>query len=203
MRRSAPSPWRGTNRRRLSVLSNNRFVKAGGVIGYGNVLAARTNGGYRRYFAVAAGIGRPWTGASALGNRTQDHGPPPATGGQSRLHPKRAVNARVCDRPTTPGSVTNCSGAVVYSPDFVRVATSPPALPPSSVSGAGAIGRAGSRCFGRCPWRPPSVSRQNTNAADGVCHVAPRTRPHAVAMIGAETAAHRSTACENGSANRR
>jgi len=162
MRRSAPSPWRGTNRRRLSVLSNNRFVKAGGVIGYGNVLAARTNGGYRRYFAVAAGIGRPWTGASALGNRTQDHGPPPATGGQSRLHPKRAVNARVCDRPTTPGSMTNCSGAVVYSPDFVRVATSPPALPPSSVSGAGAIGRAGSRCFGRCPWRPPSVSRQNT-----------------------------------------
>jgi len=39
-------------------MARSRFVKAGGVLGYSNVLAARTNGGYRRYFAVAAGIGR-------------------------------------------------------------------------------------------------------------------------------------------------
>ena len=48
MRRSAPSPWRGTDCRRLSILSKDQFVKAGGVIGYGNVLTARTNAGYRR-----------------------------------------------------------------------------------------------------------------------------------------------------------
>jgi hypothetical protein len=39
MRRSAPSPWRGTDRRRLSILSKDQFVKAGGVIGYGLVAA--------------------------------------------------------------------------------------------------------------------------------------------------------------------
>jgi len=48
MRRSAPSPWRGTDRRCLSILSKDQFVKAGGVIGYGNVLAAGTNSGYLR-----------------------------------------------------------------------------------------------------------------------------------------------------------